>query len=326
MSLSNEQYNRLMLEYSRTRERHRQELRQRKMVIYAKIPEYQELDESIPGMGTDALRRKLFGAGTGHPEEPLSARLLSIRQKKRQLLVRYGYPEDYLDPVYDCSDCRDTGYIDGVKCHCLRAREISLLYDQSHLKDLIQSNNFSLLSEAFYEDPEDLAGFRRAEQACHEFINNFSTGYENLYFYGTVGTGKSFLSICTAGEILNRGHSVLYFTATGLFDQLSGYVFGTGDRAALEEFRSDLYTCDLLVIDDLGTEMTNSFVTTNLFGLINERDLNRRATIISTNLSLGELQNRYSDRILSRITYGYKICKLTGPDIRILKKTHIVRR
>jgi DNA replication protein DnaC len=135
-----------------------------------------------------------------------------------------------------------------------------------------------------------------------------------------VGTGKSFLSICIAKEVLESGHSVLYFSAAALFDKLSMYSFDVRVKDELRSFTNDLYTCDLLIIDDLGTELTNQFISAQLFTCLNERHLGRKSTVISTNLSLKEMQARYSDRVFSRITNDYELYKLTGSDIRVLKR------
>ena len=152
------------------------------------------------------------------------------------------------------------------------------------------------------------------------FINNFNSDYHNLFFYGTVGTGKSFLSGCVAKELIENGHSVIYFSAAGLFDTLSKFKFDYKNADELHKEYEDLFQCDLLIIDDLGTEYTNNLVNSELFSLINDRHLRQKATIISTNLSLEDFRNRYSDRIFSRITSNYEICKITGPDIRMFKK------
>lgn len=127
------------------------------------------------------------------------------------------------------------------------------------------------------------------------------------------------MSGCIASELLQTGHSVIYFSASGLFDTLARYAFDSRAKEALSGFYEDLYNCDLLIIDDLGTEMTNTFVASQLFSCLNERHLRKNATIISTNLSLEELRDRYSDRVFSRITSHYDLCKLTGPDIRMCK-------
>jgi DNA replication protein DnaC len=155
--------------------------------------------------------------------------------------------------------------------------------------------------------------------SSRQFIKEFDSVRRNLYFYGTVGTGKSFLSVCIARDLIESGHSVIYFSASDLFDRISEYSFDYKSREQLSRLYDDLYGCDLLIIDDLGTEMTNVFVTSQLFACINERHLREKATIISTNLSLSELQGRYSDRVFSRVSSLYDIYRFTGMDIRIQK-------
>lgn len=238
---------------------------------------------------------------------------------KKQLLLSAGLPEDYLEPVFICPDCKDTGYIGTAKCHCFKQAEISMLYEQSGISELLEENNFSTLSFEYYEG-EDLQRFKNTVVTCKNFINNFNSDYHNLFFYGTVGTGKSFLSGCVAKELLERGHSVIYFSAAALFDVLSKIKFDYRSTEDLHNSYEDLFQCDLLIIDDLGTEFTNNFVNSQLFSLINDRHLRQKAVIISTNLSLADFRDRYSDRIFSRITSNYEICKITGPDIRMYKK------
>ncbi len=315
MSLPKEDYDKLMLEYSKTQSEHRRELALRKSEVYAHIPAYRELEQKVPELSYSALQERLAGKPASFS---LNEKLQEIALRKVELLKNAGYPADYLQLQYTCPDCKDTGYIDNQKCHCLRQKEIHILYRQSHLDQLLKTNRFDLLSTEFYEG-EDLEHFNGAVATCRKFIEHFDN-YENLFFYGTVGTGKSFLSICTAGELLKLGHSVLYFSSSSLFETISSYVFGQDNKAVYHHFLDDLYGCEVLLIDDLGTEMTNNFVAAQLFSLLNERDLRRKATIISTNLSLKELRDRYSDRIFSRITSSYTVMKLTGPDIRLRRK------
>ena len=140
----------------------------------------------------------------------------------------------------------------------------------------------------------------------------------NLYIYGNTGVGKTFLSHCISKEAIDRGLSVLYFSSGEFFDILAGQTFDRKNRGSV--VKDLISSCDLLVIDDLGTELTNSFSASSLFRVINDRIVNHKSTIISTNLSLREISEKYSERILSRITSEYIVLKLTGEDIRILKK------
>lgn len=322
MALNHLQYETIMRGYKETQERNRYEAERRLQEVYDKVPGYKELDTSTGSIST-AFAEELID-GEPDARERLRQTLARHRQEKNRLLTGAGYPRDYLEPIYTCPHCRDTGYIPShqgpkEKCQCFRLQELALLYEQSNIQNMIAKENFHTLSYEYYQG-EDLERFRKAVDICHNFVQNFEQDYHNLFFYGTVGTGKSFLSGCIAGELLKTGHSVIYFSAVGLFEALARLTFDTKDKSELSGLYHDLYECDLVIIDDLGTELTNSFVTSQLFSCLNERHLRRKATVISTNLGLEELRDRYSDRVFSRITSHYQLCKLTGPDVRMLKK------
>ncbi len=153
---------------------------------------------------------------------------------------------------------------------------------------------------------------------CHDFIDNFENKPKNIFFYGNTGVGKTFLSNCIAKELLDAGYSVIYFTAFQLFDILSKGVFEK-DADAIAAHQN-IFDCDLLIIDDLGTELSNSFTTSQLFLCVNERILRQKSTIISTNLNLEQIAEIYSERTLSRISSNYSFIKLFGDDIRIKKR------
>ncbi len=317
MPLTNTQYNRIFRQYEEKQRQNRLETERRRDYIYEQFPKYRELEDKTASLSVEHGKKLLSGDETAL--DRLRESLAALKDQKKQILLDAGLPADYLEPVFSCPDCRDTGYIDREKCHCLRQAEISLLYEQSGLQEMLANNNFSLLSYE-YHSGEDLSHFEKAVENCKNFIKNFDSDYHNLFFYGTVGTGKSFLSSCVAKELMDQGHSVIYFGATGLFDLLSSTSFDTKNREERQNTYADLYQCDLLIIDDLGTELTNQFTASQLFSLLNERNIGRKATIISTNLSLRELQDRYSDRIFSRITSNFEVCKLTGADIRMYQK------
>ena len=317
MAMDNSQFDAIMREYDQLQLQHKHELSARFDEVYTKLPEYKVLDESVSTVSM-AYARKLIEGDT-IAQNTLKKELSDISSKKEQLLIQNGFPKDYLEMHYSCPFCKDTGYIDGEKCVCLKNRLLSVLYEQSNIAKLLKTDNFQALSEKYYEG-EDLLRFREAVSLCHQFVNNFETTKENLFLYGNVGVGKSFLSCCIAKELLDKGNSVLYFSSSHLFDTLKESDFGKDSKENLYTSKEDIYNCDLVVIDDLGTELTNSYVSTRLFSLINERILRNKSTIISTNLSLKDLRELYSDRIFSRITTKYKLCKLSGPDIRIYKK------
>ena len=320
MALTNSQYEAIMRGYERRRDTNRFRLASRQEKIHNEIPLYKELADSVSTLSVSAARMVL--SGDDGALSRLHDSLEEISRRQKELLTAAGYPDDYLAPSYECPDCQDTGYVNSggqkEKCHCFRRQEISLLYDQSNIREIISRDNFSTLSYDYYQG-DDLLHFKAAVSASFNFIQNFKEDYHNLFFYGTVGTGKSFLSGCIANELIRGGYSVIYFSALNFFECLAYYSFDSKEKSKLHDFYADIYGCDLLVIDDLGTETTNAFINSQLFACLNERQLKRNPTIISTNLNLEELQARYSDRIFSRLTSSFTFCKLTGADIRIAR-------
>lgn len=318
MPLTNSQYDAIMRSYEEKQRAARYRLERNTQEVYAKIPSYEELDRQAAVISIEQGRRLLNGERNALDE--LKEQLRKLSERKASLLSENGFPADFLAASYECEKCRDTGYVDNKKCSCFRAAEIELIYEQSHIKNMLQTENFNFLSYDYYVGDE-LEKFTKAVQICQNFIESFHRDYRNLFFYGTVGTGKSFLSCCVAKELMDKGNLVIYFSASQLFDTLSKSTFEKDSAEALSGISEDICSCDLLIIDDLGTELTNSFVSSRLFSCLNNRHIRKKATVITTNLSLGELRDRYSDRIFSRITSNYTVCKLIGPDIRMKKKT-----
>lgn len=316
MPLTNTQYDRIFRQYEEKQRISRLETEKRHAAVYERIPKFRELEDTVASLSV-AQGKKLL-SGEADALDALHSDLAKLKEQKKQLLLDSGFPADYLDPVFSCPDCQDTGYINREKCHCFRQAEIALLYEQSGIQDLLKQNNFELLSYEYYTG-EALILFQNAVKTCRSFIKNFNSDYHNLFFYGTVGTGKSFLSCCVAKELMDQGCSVIYFGATGLFDLLSNAAFHTKNRDERQNAYADLYQCDLLIIDDLGTELTNQFTSSQLFSLLNERHLGKKSTLISTNFTLAQLRDRYSDRIFSRITSNFDVCRLAGEDIRMYK-------
>ncbi len=324
MALSNSQYDEIIRTYD-ARQLKNQHLREAKIRnAYERLPRLKEIDDSIASCSVAHAKRLLDGDESALAG--LAAQLAAYRSERAVLLAENGFSDDYFAPAYTCPDCKDTGYADGRRCHCFEQAAIDMIYTQSNLKDILQRENFSTFSFDYYSDTERnpatglsaLDTARDAVEKCRHFIDTFDDAFSNLYFYGDTGIGKTFLSNCVAKELLDRGHSVIYFTAFQLFDILSKGVFQKDARAVAAH--QNIFDCDLLIIDDLGTELTNSFTTSQLFLCLNERILRKKSTIISTNLGMSQLADIYSERVLSRISSNYTLIKLFGPDIRILKK------
>lgn len=289
------------------------------------IPELSELDDAISSFSIKQARLLLDGDMSAL--EKLKVQVHKLSARKKELLVSNGFPEDYLELHYSCPDCKDTGYIGMDKCHCFQKAIVDLLYMQSNLQEALDKENFSTCSLKYYSsnhiDPltgrSSLEAMKTALNTCHEFVDTFSEEFHNILLYGDTGVGKTFLSHCIAKEIMDASYSVIYFSASRLFDLLAQNTFGKKEEQDTDTLEH-IYGCDLLIIDDLGTELSNSFTISQLFVCLNERILRKKSTIISTNLALEDIKSIYSERIFSRVSGGYTMLRLTGDDIRIQKK------
>ena len=324
MALTNSQYDAIMRDYDARQTLSRLVLQERTDKVYSAIPEYKELLDTIGELSVEAAKCSIMG--DNEAMNKLQSDIEAIKERLSDLLASNGFPKDYLTATYTCSLCQDTGYINNEKCSCFRQATIDLLYKQSNLSDMLNDENFDTFSLNYYSnevtDPvTGLTPYNNAKKVlaiCKDYVNAFPSG-DNILFYGDTGVGKTFLSNCIAKALLDKTHSVLYMSAIDLFKNLIDNSVGSnnGDMPPLEQ---QVLTCDLLIIDDLGTELVNSYTNSKLFHCINNRLQNNLSTVISTNFTLQQLMDTYSERIFSRISSSYKLIKLFGDDIRLIKK------
>lgn len=326
MHLRNEQYKHLYSVYNET-QLHNERIQQaRRQEIYKKIPAFESLNHRLAELSVEMVRARLED-GTGSLSQ-FQQEVEAIRAKKEQLLIEHGYSADYLDRIYTCPDCRDTGYIGDEKCSCFQSRIVEYLYEQSNLKEILDHENFSHFCIDYYPDDyiEESTGLTPRDNSskilrtAQRFSKYFPETHDNLLLYGNTGVGKTFLSHCIAREALDQSHTVVYLTSLLLFDILEKNKFNKELHSAEKSASvSYILNCDLLIIDDLGTELNNSFTSSQLYQVLDTRLVHQKSTIISTNLSFDDLREQYSERIFSRITSGYTLLKLTGDDIRLKK-------
>lgn len=328
MSLKNYQHNKILRDYDNKQFENRHNLDLRIKEAYSRIPELKDIDDRIINMAMSSAKVLLADSNNDESIDNLKKSAESSKNERRLLLVEHGFPADYLELQYQCNDCKDTGYITNDKCHCFKQSVVNILYSQSNIKTAITKENFSTFSLDYYPDSfiDDSVGLSPRENmekivaSVMNFINNFDDCFENLIIYGNTGVGKTFLTNCIAKELLDRSKTVIYLTAFQLFDILEKNKFNKGDDNEEIQNKFDyILDCDLLIIDDLGTELTNAFINTQLYLCVNERYLREKSTIISTNLSLDNINDKYSERIFSRIISNYILLKIVGDDIRLSK-------
>jgi len=325
MALSNEQYDALMRQYNHKQARNNQIVSYRTDEVYAAIPALSQLDEEVSKVSISSITAIFEGQDIAEAAAASRRKLAELREKRAAMLEAAGFPADYLEPPYDCPDCKDTGFIDGKRCHCFKQAAINIVYKQSNISSILSKENFdrfnlNVYDDNYFEGNSDVSARATAQIAlerAQNFVQNFKTNGGNLLLLGQTGCGKTFLSNCIAKALLDEGVSVVYFTAFELFRVFEEQTFKKNSSA--EDLNEHIFDCDLLIIDDLGTEFQNSFTTARLFQCLNERLLQNKSTIISTNLSLEDMRDTYSERITSRVFSYYEPIKLIGEDIRIKK-------
>ena len=325
MRLSNYQYDILMQKFDEKRIKARYELDKRTEEVYNRIPRVKEIDETIASESVNAGRSALMGDDSGLKN--LNQTISSLTTEKKLLLKENGYAPDYLEEHFECEKCRDTGFIGTEPCGCFKTAITNLIFEESNIKDVIAKENFKTFNPELYSDREEdydrelkctpHKNILNIREKISRFTDNFDTDPKNLLIYGNTGLGKTFLTNCIAYEILNSNHTVMYYTTFSLFDMLSKYIRSENGYKEQGSSRDSLMTCELLIIDDLGSEMSNNFTDSQLYSIINERIVNRLSTVISTNLTPKMILERYGERLFSRFMKEYEFIKLIGDDIRL---------
>lgn len=319
-------------QFQADKERRQAELERRSQEIGRRLPRVAEIDREL----RSAAARIVLAAfeSEEEPEKALQAlerNNLSLQRERAELLVGAGYPYDYLDDEPVCKICQDSGYLsDGSPCRCLRAycareqnRRLSKLMDLEN-----QSfERFSLdwysqqVSQVYGYSPRD--NMRMVREVCEKYAGTFSRSSKNMLFTGAPGLGKTFLSACIARVVSERGFSVVYDTAAHILQQFEMRKFGREDPYEEDPDRdvNRYLNCDLLIMDDLGTEMELPFAKAVVYQIINDRLVNGRKTVLSTNLTVEEIGRRYGEAVLSRVRGEYQIIRFFGEDIRRMKSS-----
>lgn len=315
MSYSQDVYSRATEELDRRRERANIEAQSRFDEISEKIPELESIQTELSKIGLSISKVFLLSNDKQADIQDLMDKSLALQDKKRKLLTENGYDENALSVKYSCDVCRDTGFIKNRRCKC--HNEILKSIERQDLSKIapLEDCTFDSFDTKYYPDTE------RAEKIkanCLKYATQFNHSSKSIIFYGGTGLGKTHLSLAIANGVINRGYSVVYGTAQNILNDLQNENFGRTDN--LRYYERAVLNCDLLIIDDLGTEFKSSYTVAALYNIINSRILAKLPTIISTNFSSNELEEKYDQRITSRIIGEYSPITLTGNDIRYIKR------
>ena len=305
------------------KEQNERSSRARIAAIYEKEPRLGEIERELRRTAAHVLAATFRRQGDPVAAmQQLKKENLALQQERDWILQAEGLEPDDLTVQPICPTCGGTGYVGAAMCECLK--ELCRQEQKKELTNLFGAESFEKFRLDLYSDQYDAkyrSSPRELMRATYRMAQNYAQSFpadgQSLVFSGATGLGKTFLSACVARVVAERGFSVSYAPVGQLFVAFEEDKFRPQPDAARTE---DVFACDLLIIDDLGTELSNSFTTSQLFLCINERILRQKSTIISTNLGMNQLADIYSERVLSRISSNYTLLKLFGADIRILKR------
>ena len=320
MSYSPEVYEKVRQMIEDRRRRAEDEADARAEAFFASCPEAQEASTEMRQSAYSVVRA--IGAGQNATElvQRMMRRNLAAQARLREILTDRGLPEDYLEPRYVCSACGDTGVRDGKLCDCFRALLRKTAYEALCEESPMRLSRFEDFSLSYYrDDPEALEQMESVLAFCRNYAEGFDLNSRSVLMTGETGLGKTHLSLAIAGAVIEKGYGVVYGSAQKLFARMEREKFGKADRPD-GTTETMLETCDLLILDDLGAEYSTQLSRAQLGSLIDTRMLAGRPTVISTNLTIRELEERYSRRIASRIIGEYVILMFAGHDVRQLKK------
>jgi len=297
--------------------------------VYNKSPRVYELDIELRNTMLE-LTGIALGISDAQQIEAIRCKNLKLQEERKNELTKTGYPADYLDESVLCTKCNDTGYIKSKICDCLiefykeeQKESLSNLFKLGH-------ETFSNFKLSYYDDtlPETGVSPRKSMElvyeTCIEYARKFGKNSRNLFFNGNTGLGKTYLSACIARVVSENGYSVVYDMAGSIFSKFEDAKFSRTENT--EERRNDIkryLECDFLIIDDLGTEMTTAFTVSALYEIINTRLVTSKKTLVSSNLTLNELEHRYTRQIMSRLEGEYQVLTFYGDDIRKKKLDQI---
>lgn len=318
MGYNKENFIRIRREFDQKHLKAKQSAADRLQELHSKIPELRDIDAALRETSSKIIRAIVGGDDIENELERLRQENKQLQNSRIACLKYHGFPPDYTAVKYECSKCDDTGFV-GIKvCDCMKKELILAEYESSGIGQLIKEQSFDTFSLDYYrDDPRIYENMQSILTVCRDYAENFDTNTgENLLFIGPTGLGKTHLSTSIAGRVIDKAFNVVYDTAQNIFADFEYDRFSRSSNETPGEKTIKYFDCELLILDDLGTELTNQFTVSCLYNLVNTRINTGRPMIINTNLDQSELNKRYSDRITSRLFGEFRPLMFRGQDVR----------
>lgn len=300
----------------------------KKEEVYERFPRVKELEKQISMSGIKTARAVLAGGDVKVEVEKLRDRDLAMQAEVKRILTDNGYPANYFEPKYFCKKCEDKGYYDingkTVRCSCMKSALVTCACAELNRYAPLSLSTFESFDLEYYDksiNPKVKTSpyehMSKVFRLCQNYADNFSKNSESILMSGETGLGKTHLSLAIANEVIKKGYGVVYASAPPIISKLEKEYFSSDKDDSLFSMLAD---CDLLIIDDLGTEFYSQFAVSQFYNLFNSRMLSNKPIIINTNLTITELKEKYTDRFVSRICGNARQLDFLGRDIRIRRK------
>lgn len=300
---------------------------QRKEILYTRMPRLKEIDREISSTCLRTARIVLSGADVTEEMQKLKKKNSELQAEYNALLKSIGYSENVLEARYQCDNCSDTGYYEEngktVMCGCLKNLLVSVACEELNKTAPLSLSTFDTFNLNYYSEDKDTNGvspyfvMSKVFEYCVKYAHDFSLNSGNILMKGNTGLGKTHLSLAIANEVIRKGFGVIYVSAPSLLQRIEKNYFSNDKNDDIEELINE---CDLLIIDDLGTEFHTQFSSSQLYNIFNSRILSNKPVIINTNLTPNQMKDDYSERFVSRVFGNSQVLDFLGDDIRIEKK------
>lgn len=321
MGYSAEIFNKVKNRLYEFRKKSQEDLESRRLSLYEKSPRAKEIEKELSSTAVKAAKAVLRGSDTSQEIQNLRLSNLKLREELGNIIKMHNLPEDYLSLTHKCSKCEDTGFIDGIMCSCMKNLLQKEAYEELNKLSPLSLSTFESFSLDYYQSTPEKKGVQspRARMElifdyCFNYAKNFNPKSPSITMIGATGLGKTHLSLAIANLVINRGFGVIYVSVPDMVLRLEKERFK--ETSNIPDSENHFKDCQLLILDDLGTEFSTQFSNSSIYNIINSRMMTSKPTIINTNLSIKELEHNYTQRMVSRIIGGNIKLEFIGVDIR----------